>query len=62
VPGAPDCRPTPRVRRALSALLVALGAVLLVETAWLGGGAVGYLFGTLFVLAGAGRLWLQLRQ
>jgi len=48
--------------RALPVLLVAIGLVLLVETAWLGGGVVGYVFGALFVLAGAGRLWLQLRQ
>jgi hypothetical protein len=50
------------VRVALSALLLVLGVALLVETVWLGGGAVGYVFGVLFVLAGAGRLWLQLRQ
>jgi hypothetical protein len=50
------------MRRALSALLLALGVAILVETAWLGGGAVGYVFGALFVLLGAGRLWLQLRQ
>ena len=48
--------------RALPLLLLALGIVLIAETAWLGGGVVGYLFGVLFVLAGGGRLWLQLRQ
>ena len=48
--------------RALPALFVAIGLVLMVETAWLGGGVLGYVFGTLFVLAGTGRLWLQLRQ
>ena len=50
------------VTRALSAVLLALGVVLIAETAWLGGGVVGYLFGALFLLAGGGRLWLQLRQ
>ena len=50
------------MNRALSAGILALGVVLLVETTWLGGGAVGYVFGALFVLAGAARLWLQLRQ
>ena len=54
--------PPRRVNRALSAGILALGVVLLVETTWLGGGAVGYVFGALFVLAGAARLWLQLRQ
>ena len=50
------------MRRALPLLLLVLGIVLVAETAWLGGGAVGYLFGVLFALAGAGRLWLQTRQ
>jgi hypothetical protein len=50
------------VTRVLPVVLVVLGVALLVETAWLGGGVVGYLFGALFVLSGAGRLWLQLRQ
>jgi hypothetical protein len=48
--------------RVVPALLVALGLVILAETAWLGGGAIGFLFGGLFVLTGAGRLWLQARQ
>lgn len=48
--------------RVVPLLLLGLGVVILAETAWLGGGVVGYLFGVLFVLAGAGRLWLQLRQ
>ncbi len=45
---------------ALSALTVVAGIVLLVETALLGGG-VGYFFGALLVLAGAGRLYVSLR-
>ena len=36
-----------------------VATVILVETAWLGGGAIGFLFGALFVLTGAGRLWLK---
>ena len=44
----------------LSVLMVVLGIVLLVETAVLGGG-IGYLFGGLLVLAGAGRLYVSLR-
>ncbi len=43
-----------------SALLIAIGVVLLVETALLGGG-IGLVFGTLFALAGALRLFLLLR-
>lgn len=42
---------------ALSGLLVAIGVVLVVETA-LAGGQLGYLFGLLFVLAGLGRGYL----
>jgi hypothetical protein len=49
-----------RLSLALSALLVALGVALLVETALLGGG-VGLLLGTLFVLAGLGRIYLSRR-
>jgi hypothetical protein len=48
----------PRLSLALSALLVALGVALLVETALLGGGS-DLLFGTLFVLAGLGRIYLS---
>jgi hypothetical protein len=48
--------------RVVPALLMALGIVILLETAWLGGGVVGFVFGSLFVLTGAGRLWLQARQ
>jgi uncharacterized membrane protein HdeD (DUF308 family) len=43
----------------LSALLVVIGVVLLVETA-LVGGQIGYVLGVLFVLAGAGRAYLTL--
>ena len=57
-------RLTPALRRRftvmLSSLLVVLGAVLLVETA-LGGGGIGYVFGALLVLAGAGRLYVSTR-
>ena len=41
---------------------VAKPVVVIIETAWLGGGVVGFVFGSLFVLAGAGRLWLHARQ
>ena len=44
----------------LSTLLVLLGVVLIVETA-LVGGALGYLLGALFVLAGGLRLYLSSR-
>ena len=43
---------------ALSLLLVAIGLALIVRTAQLGGGA-GFLLGTLFLVAGAGRLYLS---
>jgi len=44
----------------LSALMIVLGVALLVETAVLGGG-IGYVFGVLLVLAGAGRLYVSLK-
>jgi hypothetical protein len=44
----------------VSALLLVLGLVLIVETALLGGG-IGLLFGVLFVLAGGLRLYLSSR-
>jgi hypothetical protein len=47
--------------RLTALLLVALGVTMLVVTAWHGGG-VGLLLGTLFVLAGIGRLWLLRRR
>jgi hypothetical protein len=45
--------------RVLALLTVALGVALLVVTTVHGGGAVGYLLGVLFVVAGAGRLYLN---
>ena len=45
---------------ALSALMIVLGVALLVETAVLRGG-LGYVFGVLLVLAGAGRLYVSRR-
>jgi hypothetical protein len=44
-----------------ASLLVALGVVMLVVTLWHGGG-VGVVLGALFVVAGAGRLWLLRRR
>jgi hypothetical protein len=46
---------------AISGLVVCLGLILLGETALSGGGTTGYLLGTLFVLAGLGRLYLSVR-
>jgi hypothetical protein len=37
---------------------VALGFALLIETAWKGGGVVGFVVGALFVALGAARLYL----
>jgi hypothetical protein len=46
----------------LAALLIALGAAAIVRTALLGvGGGFGLLLGTLFVAAGAARLYLARR-
>ena len=42
----------------LSALLICLGAALVVETALLGGG-IGFVLGAVLLLAGAGRLYLS---
>ena len=44
----------------LSALMIVLGIALIVETAVLGGG-IGFVFGGLLVLAGAGRLYVSRR-
>ena len=44
----------------LSALMVVLGIVLVIETAVIGGGT-GYLIGGLLVLAGVGRLYVSFR-
>jgi hypothetical protein len=48
--------------RVLSGLMVAIGVALLVRTATLGGGTVGYLFGVLFIAAGSARLYLDLKS
>jgi hypothetical protein len=47
----------------MSILMIAIGLALLVRTAVAGGGALatGLLLGLLFILAGAGRLYLQAR-
>jgi hypothetical protein len=46
-----------------SIIMILLGIALLVRTLAAGGGALatGVLLGVLFILAGAGRLYLQLR-
>jgi hypothetical protein len=44
-----------------SLLLVGIGVAVLVESALVGAGSVGWLLGALFVLAGAGRLYLSRR-
>jgi hypothetical protein len=46
--------------QALSLVLVALGVVILVQTA-LVGGSMGYVFGVLFMAAGALRLYVARR-
>jgi hypothetical protein len=48
--------------RVLSSLMILLGLAILVRTATLGGGTVGYVFGVLFVAAGSARLYLELKQ
>ena len=45
--------------RSQSLLLVGIGVALLVESAIVGGGSLGWALGALFVLAGAGRLYLS---
>lgn len=49
--------------RLMSVILIVLGIVLVIRTVSAGGGpaAAGVLLGILFVLAGAGRLYLQYR-
>lgn len=42
--------------------ILALGIAIVVRTASLGGGSVGYVLGAIFVAAGAARLWLYTRQ
>ena len=52
----PDIRR--RTTLVLSGLLAVLGLVLLVETAFAGGG-IGYLFGALMIVAGVGRMYVS---
>ena len=59
----PDPRTARRAStRALSALMLLLGAAILVRTIALGGGQVGILMGVLFMAAGAGRFYLARRD
>lgn len=48
----------------LSALLVFIGVAMIVRTLTAGGGALatGLLLGVLFILGGAGRLWVSRRN
>ena len=50
--------------RALSVVMLGLGAVILVKTIAAGGGplSIGILLGIAFVAVGAGRLWLASRM
>ena len=50
--------------RVLSAVMLAIGVLLLIQTLARGGGplATGIVFGVLFVLAGAGRLWAERKR
>jgi hypothetical protein len=50
-----------RATAAVSGVIVLLGVVLVIETLASGGGSTGYVVGALFVLAGAGRLYLSTR-
>jgi hypothetical protein len=47
---------------AFALAFVGIGVAMLVVTTIHGGGVVGYLLGTLFVAAGAGRLYLVRRR
>jgi uncharacterized membrane protein HdeD (DUF308 family) len=51
-----------RVVIAFGVVAMLLGLLILVETARAGGGQVGYLIGLLFLLLGAGRIYLQRRR
>lgn len=51
-----------RATTAVSGLIIVLGVILVIETAIVGGGTTGYVLGALFVLAGAGRLYLASRM
>jgi hypothetical protein len=48
----------------MSALMVLIGATIVIRTLATGGGAlaVGIMLGVLFMLAGAGRLWVAFKQ
>jgi hypothetical protein len=47
----------------LSGLIIALGVAIIIRTAAEGvGGGLGFLIGALFIIAGAGRLYLQSRH
>ncbi len=50
--------------RVMSVMMIVIGVALLVRTVVAGGGALatGILLGLLFVLAGGGRLYLQIRS
>ena len=50
--------------RLTSGLMVFIGVAILVRTLAEGGGAIalGVIFGVLFIAAGAGRLWVDLRR
>lgn len=50
-----------RAAAAFGWIFLAIGLLLIVETARLGGG-IGYVLGVLFVAAGAGRLYLLRRR
>jgi uncharacterized membrane protein HdeD (DUF308 family) len=52
----------PRAVLAFGVLSVVLGIALLVKTASIGGGSVGYLLGVLFVGLGIGRIYLLRRR
>lgn len=53
-----------RGTQVLSALMVVIGAVIVVRTLLAGGGALasGLILGVLFCLAGGGRLWIARKR
>ena len=50
-----------RATAGFALVFIAIGIILIIQTAWLGGG-IGFLLGALFVAAGAGRLYLLKRR
>jgi hypothetical protein len=42
----------------LALTIAVLGVLLLISTAWHGGGAIGYLIGAMFIGLGSGRIYL----